>query len=77
MKAQIEKDDILLKINDEKQTVIGEIDEQQRKQLQELLSKYQDVIAKEGELGQTKVYKHRIIRRCTTRQTKSLPNITY
>ena len=40
MKAQIEKDDILLKINDEKQTVIGEIDEQQRKQLQKLLLKY-------------------------------------
>ena len=60
-KVQIEEGDKLIEISKEKKTTIGEIDEQQKKQLQELLQKYQDVFAKEGELGETNVFKHRII----------------
>ena len=39
---------------------MGDLDETQKKQLQLLLQKYQDVIAKEGEFGRTDLYQHRI-----------------
>ena len=39
---------------------MGDLNETQKKQLQLLLQKYQDVIAKEGEFGRTDLYQHRI-----------------
>lgn len=59
-KVQIEKDDTLLQITKEKKTVIGQVNEKQKEQLRKLLLKYEEVIAKEGELGQTDLYQHHI-----------------
>ena len=53
LKVQIKKNDVLLKIIEEKQIVIEQINEKQKEQLHKILLKYQDVIAKEGELGRT------------------------
>ena len=56
MKAQIEEGDTILQITEEKKTVIGSIDDKQKEQLRKLLQEYEDIIAKEGELGKTDVY---------------------
>src|SRR6185437_12182357 len=61
MKAQIEEGDTLLQITEDKKTVTGNLNDEQKGQLQKLLQEYEDIIAKEGELGRTKVYKHPII----------------
>ena len=61
MKTQIEEGDTILQITEEKKTVIGSIDDKQKEQLRKLLQEYEDIIAKEGELGRTQVYKHPII----------------
>jgi hypothetical protein len=53
-------------ITEEKQTVIGQINKEQKKQLQELLHKYEDVIAKDG---QTNIIQHQIY-------TKDVPPIS-
>ena len=55
-KVKIEDSDIMLSITEEKQTVTGQINDKQKEQLHELLQKYEDVIAKEEELGRTDVY---------------------
>ena len=61
MKAQIEEGDTLLQITEDKKTVTGNLNDEQKEQLQKLLQEYEDIIAKEGELGRTQVYKHPII----------------
>ena len=61
MKAQIEEGDTLLQITEDKKTVTGNLNDEQKGQLQKLLQEYEDIIAKEGELGRTQVYKHPII----------------
>ena len=43
-KVQIEANDTLLQITEEKKTVIGQLDKKQREQLQKLLQKYEGVI---------------------------------
>ncbi|HVH95668.1 MAG TPA: reverse transcriptase family protein, partial [Bacillus sp. (in: firmicutes)] len=60
MKVQIEETDQTLQIDEERKTVIGEMDQKQRNQLQEILQSYEDVIAKEGEIGRTNAFKHKI-----------------
>src|SRR5437588_12990714 len=53
-KVQIEERDKIIEITEEKKTVMGDLNETQKRQLQLLLQKYQDVIAKEGSSeGQT------------------------
>jgi len=53
MKAQIEEGDTLLQITKDKKTVTGSLNDEQKEQLQKLLQEYEDIIAKEGELGRT------------------------
>ena len=59
-KVQIEKDDKIIDITKDKKTVVGELTPTQEKQLQTLLQEYEDVIAKDGEIGRTNLYEHRI-----------------
>ena len=60
-KVKIEKEDIIINIQGDKNVVIGELNETQKQQMEALLQKYAHLFAnKKEELGRTNVVKHAI-----------------